>query len=148
MQAWYKYLSCLLLDECSEFLVDITHYLGLCISISGFASSSTMLFAALLSVAAVSVSAAPLESRAETVVLPLKKHANVTSISNIVQKGHARINAINGEQSAPVARASSGTVTNEDVSYIAPVSIGGKTYDLIVDTGCELFAKDDQNDLH
>ncbi|KAI3401975.1 hypothetical protein diail_3949 [Diaporthe ilicicola] len=95
-----------------------------------------MLFAAaILSVAAVAVSAAPVEDRASTVVLPLKKHINVTSINNIVQKGHARISAINGEQAAPVARASSGTVTNEDVSYVAPVSIGGKTYELIVDTG-------------
>ncbi|KAG6366147.1 hypothetical protein INS49_000323 [Diaporthe citri] len=97
-----------------------------------------MLFVAILSVAAVAVSAAPLEGRAETVVLPLKKHANVTSINNIVQKGRARISAINSDQSAPAARAvavSSGTVTNEDVSYVAPVSIGGKTYDLIVDTG-------------
>lgn len=110
-----------------------------------------MLFAGILSIAAVAVSAAPLENRAETIVLPLKKHSNVTSINNIVQKGHARINAINGEQSAPAARAadaSSGTVTNEDVSYIAPVSIGGKTYDLIVDTGCEFPAKDRQGALH
>lgn len=99
-----------------------------------------MQFVALLSMAAVAVSAAPLEPRAETVALPLKKHTNVTSINNIVQRGHARISAING-QSAPAARAadvSSGTVTNEDVSYVAPVTIGGKSYDLIVDTGCEL----------
>lgn len=101
-----------------------------------------MLFVTVLSVAAVAVSAAPLESRAETIVLPLKKHSNVTSISNIVQKGHARISAINGEQAAPAARQSSGTVTNEDVSYVAPVSIGGKTYDLIVDTGCKLSTVD------
>lgn len=104
-----------------------------------------MLFVATLSLAAAAVvSAAPLESRAETVVLPLKKHANVSSIINIVQKGQARINAINGDQSAPAARAvdaSSGTVTNEDVSYVAATTIGGKSYDLIVDTGCELSKK-------
>lgn len=103
-----------------------------------------MLFAAILSVAAVAVSAAPLEGRAETVVLPLKKHANVTSINNIVQKGRARISSINNDQAAPAARAadaSSGTVTNEDVSYVAPVTIGGTSYDLIVDTGCELSTK-------
>lgn len=99
-----------------------------------------MLFVALLSLAAVAVSAAPLERQAETVVLPLKRHSNVTSIKNIVQKGQARINSINGVQTALDTRAaavSSGTVTNEDVSYVAPVSIGGKTYDLIVDTGCK-----------
>ncbi|KAG8166817.1 hypothetical protein KVR01_002506 [Diaporthe batatas] len=97
-----------------------------------------MLFVACLSVAAVAVSAAPLENRAAAIALPLKKHVNVTSISNIVQKGHARISAINGEQAAPAARAvqvSSGTVTNEDVTYVAAVTIGGKSYDLIVDTG-------------
>ncbi|KAL1864545.1 hypothetical protein Daus18300_007560 [Diaporthe australafricana] len=97
-----------------------------------------MLFVATLAVAAVAVSAAPLESRAETVVLPLKQHTNVSSIINIVQKGQARIDAINADQSAPATRAvavSSGSVTNEDVSYVAPVVIGGKTYELIVDTG-------------
>lgn len=99
-----------------------------------------MLFFAFISAAAVAVSAAPLESRAETIVLPLKKHSNVTSINNIVQKGHARLSAINGEHAAAsrAVAVSSGTVTNEDVSYVAPVSIGGKTYELIVDTGCEL----------
>lgn len=103
-----------------------------------------MLFAACLTVAAVAVSAAPLESRAAAIALPLKKHSNVTSINNIVQKGHARISSINGEQAAPAARAvdaSSGTVTNEDVSYVAAVTIGGKSYDLIVDTGCEFYFK-------
>lgn len=107
-----------------------------------------MLFVTFLSVAAVAVSAAPLESRAETIVLPLKKHSNVTSISNIVQKGHARISAINGEQAAPVARASSGTVINEDVSYVAPVTIGGKSYDLIVDTGCKLSTMNGLDAIH
>lgn len=104
-----------------------------------------MLFAACLTVAAVAVSAAPLEGRAATIALPLKKHTNVTSINNIVQKGHARISSINGEQATPATRAvevSSGTVTNEDVSYVAAVTIGGKSYDLIVDTGCKLFSKD------
>ncbi|POS71568.1 hypothetical protein DHEL01_v210039 [Diaporthe helianthi] len=97
-----------------------------------------MLFVTCLSVAAVAVSAAPLESRTEAIALPLRKHSNVTSIKNIVQKGHARISAINGEQAAPATRAmevSSGTVINGDISYIAQVTIGGKSYDLIVDTG-------------
>lgn len=101
-----------------------------------------MLFAGLLSVAAVAVSAAPLERKAETIVVPLTRHVNVTSMKNIVDKGLARINKINGGQTARAARAatvSSGTVTNEDVSYVAPVSIGGTTYELIVDTGCKLL---------
>lgn len=106
--------------------------------------SLTMLLITFLSVAAVVVSAAPLEPRAETIVLPLKRHSNVTSIKNIVDKGQARIDAINGVQIARAARAaavSSGTVTNDDVSYIAPVVIGGKTYELIVDTGCKFLTK-------
>lgn len=100
-----------------------------------------MLFA-LLSVAAVAVSAAPLETKAKSIVLPLKAHHNVTSIKNIVTKGSLRIDAINGVKNSNAARAaevSSGAVTNEDVSYIAPVVIGSTTYDLIVDTGCKSF---------
>lgn len=111
----------------------------------GLVLSIIMLFVATLAVAAVAVSAAPLESRAETVVLPLKQHSNVSSIINIVQKGKARIDSINAGKSAPVARAaavSSGSVTNEDVSYVAPVVIGGTTYSLIVDTGCKLLQND------
>lgn len=98
-----------------------------------------MLFAALLT-AAVAVSASPIESRAQSVVLPLKLHTNVTSIKSIVGKGQSRISSINGvatDLSTRAAAVSSGAVTNEDVSYIAPVVIGGSTYDLIVDTGCK-----------
>lgn len=99
-----------------------------------------MLFA-FLSVAAAVASASPIERQVETVTLPLRQHFNVSSVKNIVNKGKARINAINGFEAVAVARAadvvSSGSVTNEDVTYVAPVVIGGKTYDLIVDTGCE-----------
>lgn len=49
----------------------------------------------------------------------------------------AQIDKINGDTSSVEKRASSGTVTNEDVSYVAPVVIGGTTYELIVDTGCQ-----------
>lgn len=100
-----------------------------------------MMFIAPLLVLAAAVSASPVERQVKTVVLPLKQHVNVTSIKNIVDRGTYRINSINGVQT-PAARAatvSSGTVTNEDVSYVAPVSIGGKTYELIVDTGCKLL---------
>lgn len=100
-----------------------------------------MLFAALLSSAAVLVSASPVARQAETVTLPLAQHVNVTSIKNIVAKGHARIATINGAEADAKSNAiavTSGPATNEDVSYVAAVTIGGKSYDLIVDTGCKL----------
>ncbi|TVY87372.1 Polyporopepsin [Lachnellula willkommii] len=101
-----------------------------------------MLFAALLT-AAVAVSASPVERRAtnQTAVLSLTHVSNITpgnatSIKNIVSKGQARMKKINGVQAVgPNPDAGSGSVTNEDVSYVAPVSIGGKTWQLIVDTG-------------
>ncbi|KAF7854477.1 uncharacterized protein EAF02_011652 [Botrytis sinoallii] len=85
---------------------------------------------------AAAVSASPV-AQVKSAVLPLAKHHNVTSIKNIVDKGQARLNKVNGIAiSAKRATAvSSGAVTNEDVSYIAPVVIGGATYSLIVDTG-------------
>jgi len=95
-----------------------------------------MLFVTLLAVAA-AVSASPVERQAKTAVLPLKHINNVTSIKNVVKRGAARINKINGVQTvSTVSDASSGSVTNEDVTYVAPVSIGGTTWQLIVDTGC------------
>lgn len=98
-----------------------------------------MLFSAVLTLAAAAaVSASPVDIKAKKTVLPLKQVANVSSIKNIVQKGEARIHKINGQVSSSHVDASSGSVTNEDVSYVAPVVIGGKTWDLIVDTGCEL----------
>ncbi|CAN8104095.1 unnamed protein product [Discula destructiva] len=97
-----------------------------------------MLFVGLLAIAAAAVSAAPAKTQAKTVVLPLKHYSNVTSIKNIVDKGQSRIDAINKEQTTSSSWAidvSSGPVTNEEVSYIAAVTIGGTAYDLIVDTG-------------
>jgi hypothetical protein len=95
-----------------------------------------MLFVGLLAVAAAVVSASPVERRATSVVLPLKHVSNFTSIKNIVNKGQARINHINSVNSVgAVSDASSGSITNEDVTYVAPVSIGGTTWQLIVDTG-------------
>ncbi|TVY38284.1 Polyporopepsin [Lachnellula occidentalis] len=93
-----------------------------------------MFFAALLT-AAVAVSASPVERQAKTAVLSLKHVSNVTSIKNIVSKGQARMTAFNGPHAVGASPDASGPVTNEDVSYVAPVSIGGKTWDLIVDTG-------------
>jgi hypothetical protein len=96
-----------------------------------------MLFVALLTIAAAAVSASPVERRAQTAALSLKHVSTVTSIKNIVDKGQARINAINGVHNVAASpEVSSGSVTNDDVSYVAPVSIGGTTWQLIVDTGC------------
>jgi hypothetical protein len=98
-----------------------------------------MLSVALLAIAAAAVSASPIQHQAQTAVLPLKHFSNVSSIKNIVDKGQARIKGINGGQGAGVSNApevSSGSVTNEDVSYVAAVTIGGNTWQLIVDTGC------------
>jgi hypothetical protein len=108
----------------------------------------TMFFVALLAIAAAAVSASPVERRAQTAVLPLKHVSNVTSIKNIVGRGQARINAINGVQAASAAsEVSSGSVTNEDVTYVASVSIGGNTWQLIVDTGCTCLLQDAQGAL-
>jgi hypothetical protein len=102
-----------------------------------------MFFVALVAVAAAAVSASPVERQAQTAVLSLKHVSNVTSIKNIVDRGQARINAINGVQAIGAApEVSSGSVTNEDVTYVAPVSIGGSTWQLIVDTGCTSLLKD------
>ncbi|KAF4455965.1 putative aspartic proteinase precursor [Fusarium austroafricanum] len=96
-----------------------------------------MLFAVTLTLAAAAaVSASPIEPRAKTAVLPLKHVVNVSSIKGIVQKGQARIHKVNGQEKAfNKLDAGSGSVINEDVSYVAPVLIGGKTWNLIVDTG-------------
>jgi hypothetical protein len=102
-----------------------------------------MFFVALLAVAAAAVSASPVERQAKTVVLPLKHVSTVKSIKNIVEKGRARIDTINGVRAVgATAEASSGSVTNDDVSYVAPVSIGGTTWQLIVDTGCTSLLQD------
>lgn len=84
--------------------------------------------------------ASPIERQVKTAALPLKHVSNFTSVKNLVSKGQARLNKVNGVAAIDaVSAVSSGSVTNEDVSYVAPVSIGGTTYDLIVDTGCMLL---------
>lgn len=100
-----------------------------------------MLFIALLSVAAATISASPIEIQPRTTGLSLKHVSHVKSIKNVVTKGRARINKINGVSNINADAAddaSSGSITNEDQSYVAPVSIGGTTYQLIVDTGCKI----------
>lgn len=84
--------------------------------------------------AAAGVSASPLVARDGTLTLPVSKFANVTSMQNIVNRGQATINKVNGAHTVGNVDAS-GTVTNEDVTYVAPINIGGNTWQLIVDTG-------------
>lgn len=95
-----------------------------------------MHFATLLTFVA-AVSASPVERQTKRAVLPLRQVTNVTSVKNILDRGTARLNKINGIAKTTVGTSllSSGTITNELVSYVAPVIIGGKTWELIVDTG-------------
>ncbi|KAK0761647.1 hypothetical protein N5P37_006600 [Trichoderma harzianum] len=93
-----------------------------------------MLFSSIAIVAAATAAlASPVKPSAKTAALSVKRISNVKSLKNIVQKGQARINKINGVKDLE-ARAS-GPATNEDVSYVASVTIGGQSWDLIVDTG-------------
>lgn len=94
--------------------------------------------AAMVSAAPATAPPAPAEEMKPAVILSMKHAMNVTSIKNLVAKGQARLNKINGGADI-VARDGSGTVINDISSYLAPMSIGGKTWDLIVDTGCMLF---------
>ena len=101
-----------------------------------------MLFTApiVLVAAVAAVSASPVESRAKIATVPLTRLSTVKSAKTLVEKGQARLRNFNGVKDAEVVeRASSGAVTNEDVSYVAAVTIGGSSYDLIVDTGCTLL---------
>lgn len=94
--------------------------------------------AAMVSAAPAAAPPAPAEEMKPAVILSMKHAMNVTSIKNLVAKGQARLNKINGGADI-VARDGSGTVINDLSSYLAPMSIGGKTWDLIVDTGCMLL---------
>lgn len=92
--------------------------------------------ALIIAAAVMAVTASPVAPReASTVKVPLTRHTRVTSAQNLVNSGHAFINKINGEHTVGNVDANSGSVTNEDVTYVAPVVIGGKTWQLIVDTG-------------
>jgi len=90
----------------------------------------------LMALAAIGVIAGPIEPRTKTLTVPVHSVNNVKSIKGLVQNGQARIQKINGAVHFN-KDVSSGTVINEDVSYVAPLKIGGSTYNLIVDTGCE-----------
>lgn len=97
-----------------------------------------MFFVTLLA-AVTAVSASPVERRTQQSVVPISHSSNFTNFRNIVNKGRQRLTAVNGAsfRVGATVQASSGSITNEDVSYVAPVVIGGRTSQLIVDTGCE-----------
>ena len=87
--------------------------------------------------AAAAVSASPIQPRGETTTLVVTQRQHVTSVKNLVANGRDRLQHYNNEKSEGNRLVSSGTVTNEDVTYVAPVNIGGATWQLIVDTGCK-----------
>lgn len=85
------------------------------------------------------VSAAPAAVEKRTTI-PVRKGHSSKSISakSVVERDLARIANYNARKPASAgleARASSGTITNEDVSYVASIEICTSYYSLIVDTG-------------
>ncbi|KAF5645183.1 hypothetical protein F25303_5692 [Fusarium sp. NRRL 25303] len=84
--------------------------------------------------AATAASAPPHKPHAKTATLPLKHVFQVTSIKSMIQQGQNRLRHVNNPA---ISRTSlqAGSITNQVVTYVAPVIIGGRTWDLIVDTG-------------
>lgn len=71
--------------------------------------------------------------------VPLKASNNIKSVGRLVQSGKHRLKRFN---KAYHGVPDSSPVTNEEVSYLANMTIGGETYSLIVDTGCKLTRSD------
>ncbi|KAL7922896.1 aspartic peptidase domain-containing protein [Trichoderma austrokoningii] len=95
-----------------------------------------MLFTSLAVVAtATAALASPVKPSGKTITLPVKRVSTVKSAKSLVQKGHARLAKVNGVKTVGNVDVASGSITNEDVSYVADVTIGDGTYSLIVDTG-------------
>jgi hypothetical protein len=89
--------------------------------------------------AAAAVSASPHKPHAKTATLPLKHVSQVSSIKSMVQQGQARLRNVNkptASSASPHVDMSEGSITNQNDCYVAPVTIGDQTWDLIVDTGC------------
>ena len=89
--------------------------------------------------AAAIVSAGPAELHARSAALPLARVSNVQSIRNLVRRDQSRIAAANRVRSAATPMVISVPATNQDVFYTVPISIGGTTWTLLVDTGCKLL---------
>ncbi|CZS91345.1 related to aspartic proteinase precursor [Rhynchosporium graminicola] len=97
-----------------------------------------MLFNTLLIVAAaVSLVSAAAVERERLAVVPLKRKSNASSLKSLIRQGQNRLAQINGLSSLDTSLVSSGVVTNMDTYYTASVTIGGKDWDLIMDTGCK-----------
>jgi hypothetical protein len=78
--------------------------------------------------------ATPIE-RESFVTIPVKKVGSATA-KGLVEKDLRRLDNVNsGGRKASPAATGSGTVTNEDVTYVAAVTVGSQTFSLIVDTG-------------
>lgn len=92
-----------------------------------------MLFTLSLLATAALASPVALEPR-DAKVIKLGRNVHVSSVRDLVSKGQAKLRQVNGGAKFN-NDANSGTITNADVSYLAPISIGGKTWQLIVDTG-------------
>lgn len=82
------------------------------------------------------VSAAPAQVE-KVVTIPVRKGTSGKSFTakDVVERDLARIAAFNDKSGSLSARAGSGTAINEDVTYVAAVTICQQTFDLIVDTG-------------
>lgn len=101
-----------------------------------------MFFSKSLAIAAaifVAVSAGPVERQVPTTSLPLKRVSNVKSLKDLVIQGKKRLAYFNGAKEDPKLADSkavgSGAITNTYEAYTAPVRIGDKTWNLVVDTG-------------
>lgn len=87
-----------------------------------------MLFSSLfLLSAATSALASPIE-RDTKLTLSVKRLSQGQSINELIKQGKARINKANSDN-VPLE--------NIAISYLANVTVGAGTYQLIVDTGCK-----------
>lgn len=92
---------------------------------------------ALVAAAAVGGLASPHQRRAAPFNVDLKYYHSGANMADIVRHDRARIEAMNSKsKSKSGSSAHSGSVTNVVDTYLAAVKIGGKTWNLLVDTGC------------
>lgn len=98
-----------------------------------------MHFASVAILAATTALATPTEPREKIAVLPLRKVHHAKLAKNLAARGQAKLQHINGYNPVDSALTNSGPATNELVSYIASVTVGSSSYDLIIDTGCKFI---------
>lgn len=82
------------------------------------------------------VSAAPAQSE-KLLTIPVRKGTSGKSLTakDVVERDFSRIASYNTKSGSLATRASSGPAINEDVTYVAAVTICTTVYNLIVDTG-------------